>query len=86
MMAGPMLQLDGLKKAYRGKTALRGLEEARGVLIAGGRDKHGSYEPLVRALEDKGRALVLLGEAADRIADLRAQGAHSWRLRGVGIQ
>ena len=50
-------------------TALRGLEEARGVLIAGGRDKHGSYEPLVRALEDKGRALVLLGEAADRIAE-----------------
>lgn len=51
-------------------TALRGLEEARGVLIAGGRDKHGSYEPLVRALEDKGRALVLIGEAADRIAEV----------------
>ncbi|HEY4156785.1 MAG TPA: UDP-N-acetylmuramoyl-L-alanine--D-glutamate ligase [Polyangiaceae bacterium] len=49
-------------------TALRGLSEERGVLIAGGRDKHGSYEPLVRALEDKGRALVLLGEAAPRIA------------------
>lgn len=49
-------------------TALRGLSEARGVLIAGGRDKHGSYEPLVRALEEKGRGLVLIGEAADRIA------------------
>jgi UDP-N-acetylmuramoylalanine--D-glutamate ligase len=49
-------------------TAVRGLSEARGVLIAGGRDKQGSYEPLVSALEAKGRALVVLGEAAERIA------------------
>jgi len=49
-------------------TALRGLSETRGVLIAGGRDKQGSYEPLVSALEAKGRALVVLGEAAERIA------------------
>jgi UDP-N-acetylmuramoylalanine--D-glutamate ligase len=48
-------------------TALRGLGEPRGVLIAGGRDKHGSYAPLVEALRDKGRAAVLVGEAADRI-------------------
>jgi UDP-N-acetylmuramoylalanine--D-glutamate ligase len=49
-------------------TALLGLHEERGVLIAGGRDKHGSYEPLARALAKKGRALVVLGEAAERIA------------------
>jgi UDP-N-acetylmuramoylalanine--D-glutamate ligase len=49
-------------------TALLGLSEERGVLIAGGRDKHGSYEPLARALAEKGRALVVLGEAAERIA------------------
>ncbi len=49
-------------------TALRGLAEARGVLIAGGRDKHGAYEPLVQALQDKGRAVVVIGEAAERIA------------------
>ncbi len=49
-------------------TALRGLAEARGVLIAGGRDKRGDYEPLVSALEEKGRAVVVLGEAAERIA------------------
>jgi UDP-N-acetylmuramoylalanine--D-glutamate ligase len=49
-------------------TALRGLAETRGVLIAGGRDKLGSYEPLVQALEAKGRAVVVLGEAAERIA------------------
>lgn len=50
-------------------TALCGLSEARGVLIAGGRDKLGSYEPLVRALEAKGRAVVVLGKAAERIAE-----------------
>lgn len=49
-------------------TALRGLSEARGVLIAGGRDKHGSYEPLVEALLERGRAAVLIGEATERIA------------------
>lgn len=49
--------------------ALRGLLEPKAVLIAGGRDKLGSYGPLVDALRDKGRALVLIGEAADRIAE-----------------
>jgi len=49
-------------------TALVGLEEERAVLIAGGRDKLGSYGPLVDALVDKGRAMVVIGEAAERIA------------------
>jgi UDP-N-acetylmuramoylalanine--D-glutamate ligase len=49
-------------------TAVLGLSEPRGVLIAGGRDKLGSYEPLVAALVKKGRAVVLIGEAADKIA------------------
>lgn len=53
-------------------TALLGLAEARGVLIAGGRDKLGSYEPLVDALRQKGRALVVIGEAADAIAGAAA--------------
>ncbi|MDI1481516.1 UDP-N-acetylmuramoyl-L-alanine--D-glutamate ligase [Polyangium sp. y55x31] len=48
--------------------ALRGLTEDKAVLIAGGKDKLGAYEPLVDALRHKGRALVLIGEAADRIA------------------
>ncbi len=48
--------------------ALRGLQEPRAVLIAGGRDKHGTLTPLVEALRDRGRALVVLGEAADRLA------------------
>lgn len=48
-------------------TALSGLSEPRAVLIAGGRDKLGSYEPLASVLGRKGRAAVLIGEAADRI-------------------
>jgi UDP-N-acetylmuramoylalanine--D-glutamate ligase len=50
-------------------TALLGITEPRCVLIAGGRDKLGSYAPLVAALAQKGRGIVVIGEAADRIAD-----------------
>jgi UDP-N-acetylmuramoylalanine--D-glutamate ligase len=49
-------------------TALEGLRESRAVLIAGGRDKGGSYAPLVVALVRKARAVVLIGEAAEAIA------------------
>jgi UDP-N-acetylmuramoylalanine--D-glutamate ligase len=49
-------------------TALAGLDEKKAVLIAGGRDKEGSYAPLVEALRARGRAAVLIGEAADAIA------------------
>jgi UDP-N-acetylmuramoylalanine--D-glutamate ligase len=49
-------------------TALLGLTEEHGVLIAGGRDKMGSYDPLVAAIKEKARAVVVLGEAADRLA------------------
>ncbi len=49
-------------------TAVLGLLEARCVLIAGGRDKQGSYAPLAEALLQRGRAAVLIGEAAPLIA------------------
>jgi len=49
--------------------ALRGLSEEKVVLIAGGRDKMGSYDPLVAAMRARGRAAVLIGEAASRIAE-----------------
>lgn len=52
--------------------ALRGLAEARAVLIAGGRDKQGSYAPLAALLAERGRALVVLGEAAELIAGAAA--------------
>jgi UDP-N-acetylmuramoylalanine--D-glutamate ligase len=38
------------------------------VLIAGGRDKGGDYAPMRHALEQCARAVVLIGEAADRMA------------------
>lgn len=38
------------------------------VLIAGGRDKGGAYEPLARAMKEVGRGVVVIGEAAARIA------------------
>jgi UDP-N-acetylmuramoylalanine--D-glutamate ligase len=49
-------------------TALSGLAEGHVVLIAGGRDKGGSYAPLVDAMRLKGRAVVLVGEASDLLA------------------
>ena len=51
--------------------ALRGFVggEGRVVLIAGGRDKGGSYEPLRDALATVGRGVVLIGEAAERIRE-----------------
>jgi UDP-N-acetylmuramoylalanine--D-glutamate ligase len=39
------------------------------VLIAGGRDKGGDYEPLREAVANKARAVVLLGEAAPRLEE-----------------
>jgi UDP-N-acetylmuramoylalanine--D-glutamate ligase len=37
------------------------------VLLAGGRDKGGSYEPLRELLRARGRALVVFGEAREKI-------------------
>jgi len=48
--------------------AIRGLHEHKIVLIAGGRDKMGSYAPLFEALRERGRGAVLIGEAAPRLA------------------
>jgi UDP-N-acetylmuramoylalanine--D-glutamate ligase len=38
------------------------------VLIAGGKDKGGDYTPLAEVFGRVGRAVVLIGEAGDRIA------------------
>ncbi len=37
------------------------------ILIAGGKDKHGSYKPLGNLIRNKAKLLILIGEAADRI-------------------
>ncbi|MGH9942046.1 MAG: UDP-N-acetylmuramoyl-L-alanine--D-glutamate ligase [Pyrinomonadaceae bacterium] len=49
--------------------ALEAFADAPGqiVLILGGRGKHAPYAPLARLIEQKARALVLIGEDADRI-------------------
>ena len=49
---------------------VKSLESLEGpiILIAGGKDKGGSYYPLEGLLKSKGRALVVLGEAKERIA------------------
>jgi UDP-N-acetylmuramoylalanine--D-glutamate ligase len=49
--------------------AIDGLLEPKLVLIAGGKGKDGSYEPLVQALERRARAVLLIGEAAPLIAE-----------------
>lgn len=48
-------------------TALAGLSEEKCVLIAGGKDKGGGYVELADALKDKGRGVVVIGEAAPLI-------------------
>jgi UDP-N-acetylmuramoylalanine--D-glutamate ligase len=48
--------------------AIDSLAEAQVVLIAGGKGKDGSYLPLRQALEQRGRAVVLIGEAAPTMA------------------
>lgn len=39
------------------------------ILIAGGRDKEGSYDPLVRLVRQRVKMLVLMGEARFRLAE-----------------
>jgi UDP-N-acetylmuramoylalanine--D-glutamate ligase len=58
------------------------------VLIAGGRDKGGSYAPMVQAMRDnRCRAAVLIGEAADKIeAALRDGAATLPRVRATSME
>jgi len=42
------------------------------VLIAGGRDKGGSYEPLAQVMKKAGRGAVLIGEAAPKLREALA--------------
>src|ERR1019366_4124595 len=44
----------------------------RVVLIAGGKDKGGSYAPLAEVMRKSGRAAVLIGEAAPKMREALA--------------
>lgn len=61
---------DDSKATNVGATAaaLDGFGERKVVLIAGGRDKGGDYAPIAERMQVRGRATVLIGEAAPLIA------------------
>ncbi len=67
--AGGVRWYDDSKGTNVGATArtLAGMP-GRVVLILGGKDKGGSYAPLAPLVRERVRALVLLGEARDKIA------------------
>ncbi|QQR81997.1 MAG: UDP-N-acetylmuramoyl-L-alanine--D-glutamate ligase [Deltaproteobacteria bacterium] len=52
--------------------ALEGFEDGKVVLIAGGRDKEGSYEPLAKIARKKTKAIILIGEAKEKMANALA--------------
>jgi UDP-N-acetylmuramoylalanine--D-glutamate ligase len=50
-------------------SALRAVDQPV-VLIAGGQDKGGDFSPLRRLVTERARGVVLIGEAADRLAEV----------------
>ena len=48
--------------------SLAGFSDGRVILIVGGRDKGGSYEPLRKTAEEKVKLLIVIGEARAKIA------------------
>jgi len=65
-------------KATNVGAAVNSLENAKGrvVLIAGGKDKGGSYEPLKEIVREKAKGVVLIGEAAATIGSALAGSAN----------
>jgi UDP-N-acetylmuramoylalanine--D-glutamate ligase len=57
-----------------------GRQSVRVVLIAGGKDKGGSYQPLVDVMQKHGRGLVLIGEATPLIDEAFRAAAHETGL------
>ena len=53
------------------------------VLIAGGRDKSTSYEPWLNIVKDSVRAMVLIGEAAERMEEVFAPVTRVTRARDM---
>ena len=58
-------------KATNVGAVVKTLESVEGkvILIAGGKDKGGSYAPLKPAIKDKVKRLILIGEAASKMED-----------------
>jgi UDP-N-acetylmuramoylalanine--D-glutamate ligase len=77
-------------------TALQSLEGPI-ILLAGGRDKGGAYEPLRQAMEGRVKAVILMGEAKERmhealqgsipihlVAGMKEGVQSAWRLARAG--
>jgi len=67
-------EIEGVKfvndsKATNVDSVIKALKALDGpiILIAGGKDKRGSFRPLLEAARNKVKAAVLIGEAADRM-------------------
>lgn len=50
------------------KSALESFEDARVILIAGGKDKGGDFESIAQLVKKKTKACILIGEAKEKIA------------------
>ena len=72
-------------KATNVGAAVNSLENAKGrvVLIAGGKDKGGSYGPLMEIVREKAKGVVLLGEAAATISSALGDGSHIILAEGM---
>ena len=53
------------------------------VLLAGGRDKKGSYEPLIPLIKKQVKALILFGESRNRIANCLGDFTNTWLVEGL---
>ncbi len=83
-------EVDGIKwindsKATNVDSVVIALNSYRNpvVLIAGGRDKGTSYEPLLDIVRDRVRAMVLIGEAAERMEAVFAPVTRVTRARDM---
>jgi UDP-N-acetylmuramoylalanine--D-glutamate ligase len=70
----PVAEIDGVRffndsKATNVDATIKALEafESGVILILGGRDKGGDFKMLSRLLQERGKSVILLGEASDRI-------------------
>jgi UDP-N-acetylmuramoylalanine--D-glutamate ligase len=70
LLAGPGVDFFNDSKATNVDSAIKAVSsfERNIILILGGRDKGASYDPLVKAMEGKVKHVLLIGEAAHKIA------------------
>jgi len=71
-------------KATNVGSVAKALESFRDItLIAGGKDKGGSYAPLAALVQERVRYLILIGEAADRMTAELGRLTTTWRANSL---